>query len=300
MLTPNEYDKIRIDEGDSGVDISPSARARFRHLFRLANLCSPMKYLLDYGCGTGAFMAYFCKQYANKYLDRALPKLTAIDFSQKAIDIANKRELPVDYRCSDLAALSDKAIYDLIICSEVLEHIQNDKGIIRNIWNLLRPEGHVIISVPAQPSFWSRADEYSGHIRRYYLDEIASLFKGSGFKIVKVYYWGCWVYALFYKIVITKINPSIYRNRGSDTLWRKMFSSILHYVFLLEDPFINNKFGLRIFLMAKKEKRLQTLYMRDSILKTRRQKKKRLTMKRRKKYNLEGGNNGPNLYQGAN
>ena len=57
--------------------------------------------------------------------------------------------------------------FDAVILSEVLEHIDDDRGALRRIARLLRPRGVVIVSVPAFPWLWTRHDESLQHMRRY-------------------------------------------------------------------------------------------------------------------------------------
>ena len=78
---------------------------------------------------------------------------------------------------------SDNGAYDYLAVFEVLEHIINDREAI-NGWNkLLKPDGCIIISVPAKMKYFSYLDKVSGHVRRYERDELVKLLEDSGYKI---------------------------------------------------------------------------------------------------------------------
>jgi len=92
--------------------------------------------------------------------------------------------------------------FDAVVSGDVLEHIEDDKAAVAEIFRVLKPGGMAVISVPADPQKWSIDDDWSGHKRRYAKDQLISLFKSSGFETVSCYHWGwpvTWIYyRLFY------------------------------------------------------------------------------------------------------
>src|SRR5262245_37315921 len=56
--------------------------------------------------------------------------------------------------------------FHLIGMFDVLEHIQDDIGALRDIRSLLDPDGALLLTVPAHASLWSYFDEASRHCRR--------------------------------------------------------------------------------------------------------------------------------------
>jgi 2-polyprenyl-3-methyl-5-hydroxy-6-metoxy-1,4-benzoquinol methylase len=78
--------------------------------------------------------------------------------------------------------------FDVVALFDVLEHIADDELAVRNIHDMLRPGGRVILTVPAHWWLWSRIDELSGHHRRYNRKAIASLFEAAGFEILECRY----------------------------------------------------------------------------------------------------------------
>lgn len=75
--------------------------------------------------------------------------------------------------------------FDVVGMFDVLEHIEDDGLALRNIKNMLKPGGKLIIVVPAHKWLWSWDDVIANHKRRYDLIGIKSLFDENGFKILE-------------------------------------------------------------------------------------------------------------------
>lgn len=59
------------------------------------------------------------------------------------------------------------AHYDVICALEVIEHLPDDRGVLRWARDLLTPGGVLVLTVPACPWLFSEHDEALGHLRRY-------------------------------------------------------------------------------------------------------------------------------------
>ena len=102
---------------------------------------------LDVGCGGGIL---------SEKLTRLGANVTGIDASKNSIEIAKKHakksRLEIDYKCITTSKLLeikvDKVInkFDLVIASEVIEHVNNRKIFLSDISNLCRPGGLVIFT----------------------------------------------------------------------------------------------------------------------------------------------------------
>jgi SAM-dependent methyltransferase len=80
--------------------------------------------------------------------------------------------------------------FNYILSFEVLEHIEDDFGTLK-VWNgWLRPNGFLLLSVPAHPSKWNATDEWAGHFRRYERNNLKILLEKSGFEIVRIECYG--------------------------------------------------------------------------------------------------------------
>lgn len=70
-----------------------------------------------------------------------------------------------------------------VLAFEVLEHVEDDEGLLEEIARVLRPGGVFLLSTPIRMSRWSPLDEVCGHVRRYEPEELFRLLRARGFEI---------------------------------------------------------------------------------------------------------------------
>jgi SAM-dependent methyltransferase len=75
---------------------------------------------------------------------------------------------------------------DTAICSNVLEHIEDDRTTLSQIQQVLQPEGRLIVLVPAMPRLYGTLDRELHHFRRYSRPELESKLQQAGFQIEDV------------------------------------------------------------------------------------------------------------------
>jgi SAM-dependent methyltransferase len=203
--------------------------------------------LLDVGCGTGGF--------ASSLLNQC--NVIGIDTSDTALEYSRKRGIKNLHNC--LLKDFDKSKYgkiDAITILDVIEHIQDDKQVVEEAYNLLDVGSYIIASVPAYQWLWSKHDEVHMHYRRYNKKNFQNLFKDAGFKIIYSSYFNS---ILFFPAVIKRsIDKFTNNERKSDspidevpeavnTLFTKIFRFEKSWV-----PKITIPFGLSIVVVAKK------------------------------------------------
>lgn len=76
--------------------------------------------------------------------------------------------------------------FDTIICLNVLEHIENDKKALSNIFELLNNGGKAIVLVPHMMALYGSFDKVLGHKRRYNRNALIELCKEVGFNIIEI------------------------------------------------------------------------------------------------------------------
>jgi len=77
----------------------------------------------------------------------------------------------------------DDDFFDLVCSFETLEHLPNDKYILKEMVRVLKNSGTLIISLPVNSSLYNAYDRTVGHFRRYDVDRLDVLFKQSGISI---------------------------------------------------------------------------------------------------------------------
>ena len=77
-------------------------------------------------------------------------------------------------------------VFSHTICSEVLEHIQDDGAAIQEFARVIRPAGLLIITFPHRKFYFAIDDRFVGHYRRYEILEMENKLKEYGLKLVSI------------------------------------------------------------------------------------------------------------------
>jgi SAM-dependent methyltransferase len=84
------------------------------------------------------------------------------------------------------ACLPFRPGFDLVGLFDVVEHVEDDAGLLRTAAALVRPGGFVLLTVPADPRLWSDLDRYAGHHRRYTRTGIEGLLRQADLQTIRV------------------------------------------------------------------------------------------------------------------
>ncbi len=76
---------------------------------------------------------------------------------------------------------------DSILCSNVMEHIEDDQAVVVNADRVLKPGGRMIFIVPHTQKLYSSLDSAIGHHRRYDKDRLRGLFEDLGYQIEELF-----------------------------------------------------------------------------------------------------------------
>ena len=150
--------------------------------------------ILEVGCASGAFL--------KELREKGYSDLWGVDVSEAAIRLCHERGLS-NARLEDAAATTfvDES-FDVVISSDVLEHIENDKQALHEWQRVLKPQGKLILFVPAHPFLWSAHDVANHHIRRYKKKDLFLRLKAAGFTIKRVSYWDV---VLFFPVAFARL-----------------------------------------------------------------------------------------------
>jgi SAM-dependent methyltransferase len=130
--------------------------------------------ILEPGCGTGGNFSMLARR----------GRLFAIDADESAIGFAEARGLAQIQRGFLPAAIPFGDLrFDLIVMTDVLEHLDDQASSLRALHARLRPGGWLIMTVPAMTWLWSDHDVTHHHRRRYHAGELRGLVNASGFNV---------------------------------------------------------------------------------------------------------------------
>lgn len=134
--------------------------------------------VLDAGCGTGGFLAPLA----------TFGPVTGIELDEPALEWCRDRGAPRLLRAvSDALPLPDASV-DLVCLFDVIEHTPDDLAVLREVARVLRPGGHVAVSVPAYQWLYTNNDKVAHHFRRYTLGGLSERLREAGFELRKATY----------------------------------------------------------------------------------------------------------------
>lgn len=249
-------------------------RGRLRKKFVLRHLKNLSGFFLDIGCNKGTYLTEYSGGTA-----------FGVDISShvlfKAKEKCDIKNLPCNLIVGDaeqLSFLKDNS-FDVILCSELLEHVYNPEKVIAHISRLLKPNGTVLLTVPnytRKKPGWIGIDSLetfniSGVKGDTYFHtafkpkELADMVKKCGLRIKEygsfekevryatkipvIFYF---VFAFFNKLLLRSKEFSRWNNKFLDR-----FSTVIYIIarYLHMDSILQSIFqeGARTFVMANKE-----------------------------------------------
>lgn len=189
--TRDKLEKLLENVGDM------SLKRRARRIIEELNP-KPDEKIIDLGCGTGYYL----------FLLSNLPiklNLTGFDFDKQALSEAKATlSKKIKFITGDLHKMPFKDnSFDKAVASEVLEHVEDDEKVLKEIYRILKRSGVLTVSVPSirYPFFWDPINfllEYlfnthikngffsgfwSGHLRLYNLNQLRKKFEKVGFAV---------------------------------------------------------------------------------------------------------------------
>jgi SAM-dependent methyltransferase len=151
-------------------------------LARLAERAAPRSpRILDLGCGPGNTIRRFS----------AMGQVFGFDYSLDALAFARTKGIK-NVLCGDSAALPiTSGAFDCVIALDVLEHVEDDARLLREIVRVLRPDGLFFFTVPAFMVLWRYHDEAYGHFRRYGKGEFTRRVREAGLEVAACQFFKC-------------------------------------------------------------------------------------------------------------
>ena len=190
--------------------------------------------IVDFGAGIGTF--------ANAMKQNGFP-VHCIEPDSHQRKLIEHFGLTTD---ASLASISQHKI-DYLYSLNVLEHIQNDKEILCQIYEALEPGGQVLIYVPAFQILFSSMDRKVGHFRRYSKKELIDKLTDAQFMVEKARYVDC--AGFFVSILFRWIGDSSGKINVGSLIF---YDRIIFPLSRLCDFFCQYFFGKNVWVLARK------------------------------------------------
>jgi 2-polyprenyl-3-methyl-5-hydroxy-6-metoxy-1,4-benzoquinol methylase len=195
-----------------------------RHMRKLfLKLLSQLSYetVVDVGCGGGGNLLLL-------NFNRDLKRVIGIDISEEAIKDASQK-LPAEYRVLDIQKIFIHEKFDMVFCSFLLEHVEDDDTTITNLSNMC--DKYLFVStIQGDYEKYKEWEKKMGHVRNYHPGELEDKLKKRGFRILKRIQWGF----PFYSPIVRKLqllNPKV--GTGKYDTKTKIIASVLNLLYYL-------------------------------------------------------------------
>jgi SAM-dependent methyltransferase len=113
--------------------------------------------ILDAGCGSGRNMIELARH----------GTVTGVELSGTSVALARERGSGEVLEGSVLAMPFEDGSFDLAVSLDVIEHLEDDLGALRELRRTVAPGGALLVTVPAYQWLWSGHDVINHHHRRY-------------------------------------------------------------------------------------------------------------------------------------
>jgi SAM-dependent methyltransferase len=144
-------------------------------LARLTASLVPGYRVLEVGCGHGGSLTLLrkvCRQ----------GKVFGLDLELEGLALA-RAQTSASVMQADITGPPFGRDFSLVCLFDVLEHIPDDRRVLRDLCGLLSAGGRLVLTVPAEPSLWSYFDLAVHHQRRYRLAELEDKLTDAGFEV---------------------------------------------------------------------------------------------------------------------
>jgi SAM-dependent methyltransferase len=202
--------------------------------------------VLDMGCGTGAMLDELHDLGTAFGLDisaTALSYCAARGHTRLALGVGEN--LPCRANT-----------FDGIVSLDVIEHIEEDRRVLQNLFRICHEGALVVITVPAVPWLWTTRDDRLGHKRRYTRPLLLEVARSAGFEVVKCSYYCVFFFPIVAAVVL--LNRLLGRKpdvRDDVPSVNPLLNVVFRVVLRVEQwlmRWVNYPFGVSLFAVLRK------------------------------------------------
>lgn len=200
------------------------------------------KKILDVGAGSGFFSRYLLE-------NSAAYEAWCVDTAYENDHDVQANGKEIHYRRA-----IDTTDADLVLLMDVLEHVDDDIGLLRLYAEKVPAGANFLISVPAFQILWSQHDVYLEHKRRYTLPQLEGVARKAGFQVRQGdYYFGA-IFPIAAAIRLAQRYSKAQPPRSQLTRHHPTINGILRTLCNIEISLLrfNRMVGLTVFCLARK------------------------------------------------
>lgn len=201
-------DRAEEEQGFNRKDFSVLAAKEAEHFwFRFRNRLivwatrryfPEVKNILEIGCGTGFVLSALESNFPGALLTGSELQTTGLVHSAMRVTRATLIQM-------DARRIPFESEFDVVGAFDVLEHIDEDELVLKQMHQAVSPGGGIILTVPQHMYLWSVQDAYAQHLRRYDKEELLGKILRAGFEVLYT--------TSFVSILLPLMMVSRWRNR---------------------------------------------------------------------------------------
>jgi SAM-dependent methyltransferase len=218
-------------------------RAKSAAMRRLLSGIDPVE-ILDIGAGSG----YFAKELLQH---TTAERAVCVDTAYPAEHNESFAGKPIAFRTR-----AGQCNPDLVLLMDVLEHVDDDRSLLRGYAENTGAGSHFLISVPALPLLWSGHDVFLEHKRRYTIASLLPVIRTSGLQPIVAHYYFASVLPLAATLRFAErlISGPATEPKSQLRKHGRLTNALLAEVCRLERPFMrcNRLAGLTVFALCRK------------------------------------------------
>lgn len=132
--------------------------------------------VLEIGCGSGFVLAALTALYPSA-------RVLGTEAHVSGLEVARRRMPHAHLMQMDGRAIPFRDEFDVAGAFDVIEHIDDDRTVLAQLYAALKPGGILVVTVPQHMFLWSESDDRAGHVRRYTRAELRDKLTQAGFAI---------------------------------------------------------------------------------------------------------------------
>jgi 2-polyprenyl-3-methyl-5-hydroxy-6-metoxy-1,4-benzoquinol methylase len=226
---------------DDFIAHNPGARHRRRIAFSLIHSVAPQT-ILDVGCGNGELLMSMKETFP-------YATFSGVDISPHVIKKNASRFQDITFDVLNLELQSLSSQFDLVVCSEVIEHLNDRPKALENLASMVKPGGHLLLTAPTGKIY--ATERRWGHTTHPTVSELKAFAKRSNLNIRHLSNWGFPFYSGLK--AVTNINPEWSLKEFGNGAYSHNKKLLCKFLYFVNFANLNNSpWGCQLFALLQK------------------------------------------------